>query len=334
MPASAVSSRWPPRHRSKAQRTSARAAERAAVAIHRCRTRERLAPVLLRPRSWALCRHRPPFTCPPGWAAGRPPCRSRSSRTSSTSSPDGTGLSAASPVSSILRGGASCGCRQRSQRVSRRRCPTSRACWRHCRPPSVSLGPLAPASCGGRRTFLTATRCPPSASGYRLPSPTTATRGCRPGCGPSAVTCWLALDEQGRYLGGVGLKRHHDSGREIAVVTDERARGRGLARRLVAQAARMVLAEGRTVVYLHAPDNEAWARVAPGKRLSGHRLAGDRLVEPATLSALRWELLRPGIGGLEHAGASCVWGGKPSTRYCEHKRCVRREDSRAPCPGT
>ena len=72
----------------------------------------------------------------------------------------------------------------------------------------------------------------------------------------------VALDSEGRYLAGVGLKRHHESGREIAVVTDERARGRGLARRLVAQAARAVLAQGQAVIYLHAQNNEASARVA------------------------------------------------------------------------
>lgn len=72
----------------------------------------------------------------------------------------------------------------------------------------------------------------------------------------------VALDDDGRYLAGVGLKRHDDLGREIAVVTDERARGKGLARRLVAQAARAVLAQGLAVIYLHAPDNEASARVA------------------------------------------------------------------------
>ena len=89
--------------------------------------------------------------------------------------------------------------------------------------------------------------------------------------GDPRVPAWLrpfggkvlvALDNEGRYLAGVGLKNHHDSGREIAVVTDERARGRGLARRLVAQAARAVLAQGQAVIYLHAPDNEASARVA------------------------------------------------------------------------
>lgn len=89
--------------------------------------------------------------------------------------------------------------------------------------------------------------------------------------GDPRVPAWLrpfggevlvALDDEGRYLAGVGLKDHCASGREIAVVTDERARGRGLARRLVAQAARAVLAEGRAVLYLHAPDNAASAQVA------------------------------------------------------------------------
>jgi hypothetical protein len=72
----------------------------------------------------------------------------------------------------------------------------------------------------------------------------------------------VALDGQGRHLAGVGLKKHDDLGQEIAVVTAEWARGRGLARRLVAQAARRVLAEGRVVTYLHGPDNVASARVA------------------------------------------------------------------------
>ena len=85
----------------------------------------------------------------------------------------------------------------------------------------------------------------------------------------------VALDDDGRYLAGVGLKRHDDTGREIAVVTDERARGRGLARRLVAQAARAVLAEGRAVTYLHAPGNEASARVA---RASGFPDTGWQVV--------------------------------------------------------
>ena len=98
---------------------------------------------------------------------------------------------------------------------------------------------------------------------------------CRPGCDPSGAAVLVALDQDGRHLGGVGLKRHHDSGRKIAVVTAEHARGRGLARRLVAQAARTVFAEGRAVVYLHAPDNEASARVA---RASGFPDTGRQMI--------------------------------------------------------
>jgi GNAT superfamily N-acetyltransferase len=72
----------------------------------------------------------------------------------------------------------------------------------------------------------------------------------------------VAFDERGRYLAGVGIKRHDGHGHEIAVGTQPLARGRGLARRLVAQAARHILDAGRAVTYLHAPDNEASARVA------------------------------------------------------------------------
>jgi GNAT superfamily N-acetyltransferase len=69
-------------------------------------------------------------------------------------------------------------------------------------------------------------------------------------------------DDDGRYLAGVGLKRHDEHGHEIAVGTDEAARGRGLARRLVAQAARHLLARGIVPTYLHDPANIASARVA------------------------------------------------------------------------
>lgn len=61
---------------------------------------------------------------------------------------------------------------------------------------------------------------------------------------------------------GVGIKRHDRIGRELAVVTTAQQRGRGLARRLVAQAARRVLDEGGLPTYLHGPDNTASARVA------------------------------------------------------------------------
>lgn len=72
----------------------------------------------------------------------------------------------------------------------------------------------------------------------------------------------VAFDEDGSYLAGVGLKRHDEHGHEIAVGTDEAARGRGLARRLVAQAARHLLARGIVPTYLHDPANVASARVA------------------------------------------------------------------------
>jgi GNAT superfamily N-acetyltransferase len=72
----------------------------------------------------------------------------------------------------------------------------------------------------------------------------------------------VALDEAGRAIAGVGIKVHDAHGQELAVVTDEAARGLGLARRLVATAARRILAEGAAPTYLHAPDNEASARVA------------------------------------------------------------------------
>ncbi|MGE3285411.1 MAG: GNAT family N-acetyltransferase [Pseudonocardia sp.] len=51
-------------------------------------------------------------------------------------------------------------------------------------------------------------------------------------------------------------------GRELAVVTSQAARGQGLARRLVAQAARRVLDEGAVPTYLHDHANLASAAVA------------------------------------------------------------------------
>lgn len=72
----------------------------------------------------------------------------------------------------------------------------------------------------------------------------------------------LAVDRDGAYVAGVGVKAHDEVGRELAVVTEPAARGRGLAQRLVAQAARRMLAEGHVVTYLHGRDNAASARVA------------------------------------------------------------------------
>lgn len=72
----------------------------------------------------------------------------------------------------------------------------------------------------------------------------------------------VAFDAGGRPIAGVGIKVHDRYGHELSVVTDEAARGRGLARRLVATAARRILADGAVPTYLHAPDNTASARVA------------------------------------------------------------------------
>jgi GNAT superfamily N-acetyltransferase len=66
----------------------------------------------------------------------------------------------------------------------------------------------------------------------------------------------------GAHLSGVGIKRHDADGHELAVVTAPAAAGRGLARRLVAQAARRVLDEGAVPTYLHTRDNAGSARVA------------------------------------------------------------------------
>jgi GNAT superfamily N-acetyltransferase len=86
-----------------------------------------------------------------------------------------------------------------------------------------------------------------------------------------AVPAWLrpfgsdvlvAWDDSGRYLAGVGIKRHDPFGHELAVGTEPAARGQGLARRLVAQAARRVLDEGAVPTYLHDVENVASARVA------------------------------------------------------------------------
>ena len=72
----------------------------------------------------------------------------------------------------------------------------------------------------------------------------------------------VSLDRNGRFLAGVGVKRHHPLAREIAVGTAPHARGRGLARSLVAQAASRVLADGAVPLYLHDESNTASARVA------------------------------------------------------------------------
>ena len=86
----------------------------------------------------------------------------------------------------------------------------------------------------------------------------------------------VALDEDGAYAAGVGVKRHDPTGHELAVVTDEQHRGRGLARRLVATAARHELQRVPVVTYLHDPANTGSARVADavGFRDRGWWIAG------------------------------------------------------------
>jgi GNAT superfamily N-acetyltransferase len=73
----------------------------------------------------------------------------------------------------------------------------------------------------------------------------------------------MALDEtSGAYIAGVGIKVHDEFGQELAVVTEEAAQGKGLARRLVAQAARAVIERGAVPTYLHADSNVRSAKVA------------------------------------------------------------------------
>jgi GNAT superfamily N-acetyltransferase len=72
----------------------------------------------------------------------------------------------------------------------------------------------------------------------------------------------LVVFEDGRYVAGLGIKRHDELGREVAVATEEPWRGRGLARALVARASRRILRAGGVPIYLHGRGNAASARVA------------------------------------------------------------------------
>jgi GNAT superfamily N-acetyltransferase len=87
----------------------------------------------------------------------------------------------------------------------------------------------------------------------------------------------LVLLDGDEYVGGVGLKRHDDHASEISVGTEEAARGRGVARRLVVTAARRVLDDGKVPTYLHDLRNAASGRVAEA---SGFPDRGWRLVVP------------------------------------------------------
>ncbi len=89
---------------------------------------------------------------------------------------------------------------------------------------------------------------------------------------------WVVLGEDGEVLSTAVLKRYDERLREISVGTAPSARGRGLARSVVAAAARSVLAEGRAVLYNHAVDNDASARVAESVGL--HELGTYHAVVP------------------------------------------------------
>ena len=93
---------------------------------------------------------------------------------------------------------------------------------------------------------------------------------------------WVVLDDDGSVLSTAVLKRYDDRLREISVGTAERARGRGLARSVVAAAARHVLSEDRAVLYNHAPDNYASAKVAESVGLHEfgryHAIVPDRRI--------------------------------------------------------
>jgi hypothetical protein len=93
---------------------------------------------------------------------------------------------------------------------------------------------------------------------------------------------WVVLDDDGSVLSTAVLKRYDDRLREISVGTSERARGRHLAHSVVSAAARSVLSEGRAVLYNHAPDNFASAKVAEAVGLHEfgryHAIVPDRSI--------------------------------------------------------
>ena len=72
----------------------------------------------------------------------------------------------------------------------------------------------------------------------------------------------VAWDDQGHYGAGVGLKKHDRFAYEISVGTEPSLRGRGIARLLVATAARHILAQGAIATYLHDETNYGSAKVA------------------------------------------------------------------------
>ena len=86
--------------------------------------------------------------------------------------------------------------------------------------------------------------------------------------------------DTGSYLAGLGIKRHDPHGHELSVGTSPAARGKGLARRLVAQAARRVLDDGAVPTYLHSTANSASARVAEAAGLPDRGWISFGVAEP------------------------------------------------------
>jgi GNAT superfamily N-acetyltransferase len=92
----------------------------------------------------------------------------------------------------------------------------------------------------------------------------------------------IAWDDDGRYGAGVGRKMHDRFGHELAVGTEEALRGRGLARRLVAQAARRVLEDGAVPTYVHEVSNVASGHVAEAAGFADRGWRAMGLAEPAS----------------------------------------------------
>jgi GNAT superfamily N-acetyltransferase len=106
----------------------------------------------------------------------------------------------------------------------------------------------------------------------------------------SVVPTWLrgfngevlvAFDDAGLPVSGVGIKKHTPFGQELAVATNPRARGRGLAAALVAQAARRVLDEGSIPIYLHLLENGASAKTAEASGFNDRGWSAFALADPA-----------------------------------------------------
>lgn len=87
----------------------------------------------------------------------------------------------------------------------------------------------------------------------------------------------VVWNADGAYAAGVGLKKHSALGVEIAVGTEPQHRGQGLARTLVAQAARTIWEAGAVPLYDHGDHNAASAHVAEAAGFPDRGWHGIRL---------------------------------------------------------